>query len=144
MARKFFVGGNFKMNPTSQAQKKTIVKVLNEADLDPNVVVAPPSIYLLPLKDLLRKDIQIAAQNCYFKPSGAFTGETSPAQLVDAGIPYVILGESLSKAELGLPLTPHPPSAPFHQATPSAARSSTRPQGSSPRRRAPRSRPACA
>ncbi|KAI9064740.1 triose phosphate isomerase [Trametes sanguinea] len=96
MARKFFVGGNFKMNPTSQAQKKTIVKVLNEADLDPNVevVVAPPSIYLFPLKDLLRKDIQIAAQNCYFKPSGAFTGETSPAQLVDAGIPYVILGHS--------------------------------------------------
>lgn len=37
MARKFFVGGNFKMNPASQAQKKTIVKVLNEADLDPNV-----------------------------------------------------------------------------------------------------------
>ncbi|OSD07937.1 triose phosphate isomerase [Trametes coccinea BRFM310] len=84
------------MNPASQAQKKTIVKVLNEADLDPNVevVIAPPSIYLLPLKDLLRKDIQIAAQNCYFKTSGAFTGETSPAQLIDAGIPYVILGHS--------------------------------------------------
>ena len=37
MARKFFVGGNFKMNPTSREQKKTLVKVLNEADLDPNV-----------------------------------------------------------------------------------------------------------
>ncbi|KAI8986870.1 triose phosphate isomerase [Trametes punicea] len=96
MARKFFVGGNFKMNPTSQDQKRTIVKVLNEADIDPNVevVIAPPSIYLLPLKDMIRKDIQVAAQNCYFKPSGAYTGETSPAQLVDAGIPYVILGHS--------------------------------------------------
>ncbi|KAJ7587076.1 Triosephosphate isomerase [Mycena floridula] len=30
----------------------------------------------------------------YFKSSGAFTGEISPAQLVDAEIPYVILGHS--------------------------------------------------
>jgi hypothetical protein len=37
MARKFFVGGNFKMNPASVAAKKEIVKVLNEADLDSSV-----------------------------------------------------------------------------------------------------------
>jgi triosephosphate isomerase len=34
MARKFFVGGNFKMNPASREQKKAIVKILNEAELD--------------------------------------------------------------------------------------------------------------
>lgn len=39
------------------------------------VVISPPSIYLIPLKDIIRKDIQLAAQNCYFKSSGAFTGE---------------------------------------------------------------------
>lgn len=39
------------------------------------VVVAPPALYLIPLKDLIRKDIKVAAQNCYFKESGAFTGE---------------------------------------------------------------------
>ena len=39
------------------------------------VVIAPPSIYLIPVKDLVRKDIKVAAQNCYFKESGAFTGE---------------------------------------------------------------------
>ncbi|KAF9223105.1 triose phosphate isomerase [Gyrodon lividus] len=96
MPRQFFVGGNFKMNPGSVEQKKTIVKVLNDADLDPSteVVIAPPSLYLIPLKDVLRKDIKIAAQNCYSKTSGAFTGEISPSQLVDAGIPYVILGHS--------------------------------------------------
>ncbi|KAI0777611.1 triose phosphate isomerase [Trametes elegans] len=96
MARKFFVGGNFKLNPVTQEQKKALAKVLNDADLDPNVevVVAPPAIYLLSLKEILRKDVQVAAQNCYFKPSGAFTGEISPAQLADAGVPYVILGHS--------------------------------------------------
>lgn len=39
------------------------------------MVISPPALYLLSLRDLLRKDIKIAAQNCYFKSSGAFTGE---------------------------------------------------------------------
>jgi len=96
MPRQFFVGGNFKMNPCTVEQKCALAKFLNEADLDPSTetVIAPPSLYLLPLKELLRKDIKVAAQNCYFKSSGAFTGEISPAQLADAGVPYVILGHS--------------------------------------------------
>ncbi|EGN94582.1 hypothetical protein SERLA73DRAFT_188556 [Serpula lacrymans var. lacrymans S7.3] len=96
MPRQFFVGGNFKMNPGSREQKQALVKVLNEANIDGSteVVIAPPSLYLIPLKEIVRKDIQVAAQNCYVKNSGAFTGEISPVQLVDAGIPYVILGHS--------------------------------------------------
>ncbi|KAI0746691.1 triose phosphate isomerase [Daedaleopsis nitida] len=96
MARQFFVGGNFKMNPISREQKKTLVKVLNDADVDQNVevVIAPPAIYIIPLKEILRGDFKVAAQNSYIKTSGAFTGEISPAQLADAGIPYVILGHS--------------------------------------------------
>ncbi|KAJ7182830.1 Triosephosphate isomerase [Mycena crocata] len=96
MTRQFFVGGNFKMNPNSVAEKKALTQLLNQADIDSSVevVVAPPSLYLIPLKEILRKEIQVAAQNCYFKDSGAFTGEISPPQLKDAGIPYVILGHS--------------------------------------------------
>ncbi|KIM56295.1 hypothetical protein SCLCIDRAFT_1220455 [Scleroderma citrinum Foug A] len=96
MPRQFFVGGNFKMNPISRAQKKTIIDVLNTADLDPNteVVIAPPSLYLIPLQEIVGENIKISAQNCYWKASGAFTGEISPAQLADAGIPYVIIGHS--------------------------------------------------
>ncbi|KIK43893.1 hypothetical protein CY34DRAFT_803323 [Suillus luteus UH-Slu-Lm8-n1] len=96
MPRQFFVGGNFKMNPISRGQKESIISVLNSADLDSTteIVIAPPSLYLIPLKDTVRSELQVSAQNCYFKDSGAFTGEISPAQLVDAGIPYVILGHS--------------------------------------------------
>ncbi|KIJ96911.1 hypothetical protein K443DRAFT_681924 [Laccaria amethystina LaAM-08-1] len=96
MTRQFFVGGNFKLNPITRESKKSLISGLNKAELDPSteVVIAPPSIYLIPVKDLLRKDIKVAAQNCYFKESGAFTGEISPKQLVDAGIPYVVLGHS--------------------------------------------------
>lgn len=84
------------MNPISRGQKESIISVLNSADLDSTteVVIAPPSLYLIPLKDTVRSELQVSAQNCYFKDSGAFTGEISPAQLVDAGIPYVILGHS--------------------------------------------------
>lgn len=59
------------------------------------VVIAPPSLYLIPVLESLRKEVKVAAQNCYLKPNGAFTGEVSPAQLKDAGVPYVVLGASL-------------------------------------------------
>jgi len=96
MARQFFVGGNFKLNPITLDTKSSLIGGLNKADLDPatEVVIAPPAIYLISVKESVRKEVQVAAQNCYFKESGAFTGEISPKQLVDAGIPYVILGHS--------------------------------------------------
>ena len=43
------------------------------------VVIAPPALYLIPLKELVKPEIKVAAQNCYFKGSGAFTGEIRSA-----------------------------------------------------------------
>ncbi|KAG8818003.1 triosephosphate isomerase [Serendipita sp. 400] len=95
MTRKFFVGGNFKMNGSKESLSK-LVKAMNEASLDPNteVVIAPPSLYLLSLQEQAQNGVQVAAQNAYFKESGAFTGEISPVQLKDAGINWVVLGHS--------------------------------------------------
>lgn len=91
------------MNPTTREQKRALIKTLNEATLDPQteVVIAPPALYLIPLLETLRKDIKISAQNSYTKTAGAFTGEISPAQLVDAGIPYVLLGHSERRSIFG-------------------------------------------
>ena len=101
MTRQFFVGGNFKMNPATREAKRALIQTLNEATLDPNtgeqnvprtpasrpddltipfhsipeVVIAPPALYLITVIDLLRKDVKVAAQNCHAKTSGAFTGE---------------------------------------------------------------------
>jgi len=96
MSRQFFVGGNLKMNPCSRDEKRKLAQLLNSATINPSteIVLAPPALYLIPLQESIRKEVQIAAQNCYFKESGAFTGEISPKQLADAGIPYVILGHS--------------------------------------------------
>jgi triosephosphate isomerase len=43
----------------------------------------------------------VSAQNAYFKNSGAFTGEISPEQIKDAGIPWVILGHSERRSLFG-------------------------------------------
>jgi len=95
MARKFLVAANHKMNGTAESIQ-SLVKVLNDAKLDPNVevVVAPPAIYLALVRTIIRKDIEVAAQNVFDKPNGAFTGEISVSQLVDAGVTWTILGHS--------------------------------------------------
>jgi len=95
MARQFFIGGNFKMNGSIESIKK-IVQHLNDAKIDPNaeVVIAPPALYLLLTREHLRKGIEVAAQNVYDKPSGAFTGEISAEQLKDSGITWTLIGHS--------------------------------------------------
>jgi len=87
------------MNGT-MSSLKSIVEVLNSATLTPDteIVIAPPSLYLIPLQEHVRKEVAVAAQNAYVASTGAFTGEISPTQLVDAGIPWVILGHSERRA----------------------------------------------
>ena len=58
------------------------------------VVVGVPSIYLTYTKSILPCNVSISAQNSYKVEKGAFTGEISPAMLVDNEIPWVILGHS--------------------------------------------------
>ncbi|KAK4596212.1 hypothetical protein RGQ29_014311 [Quercus rubra] len=58
------------------------------------VVVSPPFVFLPLVKNLLRPDFHVAAQNCWVKEGGAFTGEVSAEMLVNLGIPWVILGHS--------------------------------------------------
>ncbi|KAK3191059.1 triosephosphate isomerase [Lecanicillium sp. MT-2017a] len=95
MARKFFVGGNFKMNGTVSSIKD-IVQNLNTAKLDPSVevVVSPSAIHLTLVRESLRAEIGVAAQNVFDKPNGAFTGELSVSQLLDSKIDWTILGHS--------------------------------------------------
>ncbi|KDQ16852.1 hypothetical protein BOTBODRAFT_156838 [Botryobasidium botryosum FD-172 SS1] len=102
MPRQFFVGGNFKMNGSLESISK-IVTTLNEGNITAptEVVIAPPSLYLLSVKDKIRKEIAVSAQNSYIIASGAFTGEISPHQLKDAGIPWVIIGHSERRTLFG-------------------------------------------
>ncbi|XP_065142073.1 triosephosphate isomerase A [Paramisgurnus dabryanus] len=94
-SRKFFVGGNWKMNGDKQSLGELIM-TLNTASLndEAEVVCGAPSIYLDYARSKLDQRIGVAAQNCYKVPKGAFTGEISPAMIKDCGIDWVILGHS--------------------------------------------------
>ncbi|XP_068668320.1 triosephosphate isomerase, cytosolic-like [Aristolochia californica] len=97
MVRTFFVGGNWKCNGTTEDVKK-IVTTLNEAQVPSKdvveVLVSPPFVFLTLVKSLLRSDFHVAAQNCWVRKGGAFTGEVSAEMLVNLGIPWVIIGHS--------------------------------------------------
>nr|CAB3472207.1 unnamed protein product [Digitaria exilis] len=88
---------------TDQVEK--IVKTLNDGQVPPpevvEVVVSPPYVFLPVVKSQLRPEFQVAAQNCWVKKGGAFTGEVSAEMLVNLGVPWVILGHSERRALLG-------------------------------------------
>merc|ERR1719213_778812 len=96
MARKFFVGGNWKMNG-DKASIDEICTWLLAGPLDSNteVVVGVPGCYLQYVSDKVAGSaVSVAAQNCYKAAKGAFTGELSPAMIQDCGVKWVILGHS--------------------------------------------------
>ncbi|KAL8763213.1 MAG: hypothetical protein Q9184_000930 [Pyrenodesmia sp. 2 TL-2023] len=65
------------------------------------VVIAPPALYLLLAREHLRDGIEVAAQNVFDKPNGAFTGEISAEQLKDSGIRWVLTGHSERRVIMG-------------------------------------------
>ncbi|XP_060084860.1 triosephosphate isomerase-like [Ylistrum balloti] len=93
--RKFFVGGNWKMNGL-KPDIDEIVAFMNAGPLNENtdVVVSPPAIYLDYARQKLNANIGVAAQNCYKAGKGAFTGDISPEMIKDCGCEWVILGHS--------------------------------------------------
>jgi len=69
---------------------------------DVEVVIAPPFPWLGAVSaQLAGSAIGCAAQNVHPEPQGAFTGEVSPAMLVDAGCRYAIVGHSERRALFG-------------------------------------------
>lgn len=80
---------------------RTALSLAHDADTHAEVVIAPPALYLLNVLEHAQAPIQVAAQNAYHVASGAFTGEISPEQLKDAGVPWVILGHSERRSLFG-------------------------------------------
>jgi triosephosphate isomerase (TIM) len=99
-----FVAGNWKMYTTAasaRALAKAVVEGLG-AEKRVRVAVCPPAPYLGVVADALRGSaVELGGQNCYTEKEGAFTGEVSPAMLVDLGCKWVILGHSERRHKLG-------------------------------------------
>lgn len=96
MGRRFFVGGNWKANPKTKEEAAALISTLNSAQIDApvEVVVAAPAIFLPLVKQTLRPDWGVSAQNIYTEPNGAFTGEITAPMLISFAIAWTILGHS--------------------------------------------------
>jgi triosephosphate isomerase (TIM) len=97
--RKQIAAANWKMNLTlQQAEALTDELLSTKHDLTDNqlAVFGVPFPYLTTIKNKLagKKNIFVAAQNCYNKKNGAFTGEVSAEMLKSIGLQYVIIGHS--------------------------------------------------
>lgn len=96
MSRKKIIAGNWKMNKTP-SEAVALVEELKPlvANEEVDVVFCVPAIDIVPVVEAVKgTNIQVGAENMYFEESGAYTGEISPAMLVDAGVKYVVLGHS--------------------------------------------------
>ena len=96
MARKKIIAGNWKMNmtPTEAVALVNQLKPLVAND-EADVVFCVPAIDIIPAMEAAKgSNISIGAENMYYEEKGAYTGEISPAMLVDAGVQYVIIGHS--------------------------------------------------
>ena len=104
--RKQIAAANWKMNLTVDKAEALLQNILTPTltlNEDHLAVFAVPSPYLqLAQKAVAGKDnIFIAAQNCYSKKSGAYTGEVSAPMLKSMAIPYVIVGHSERRQYFG-------------------------------------------
>lgn len=97
--RRQIAAANWKMNLTYQQGEQLLDEVLNAEILlqdHQSVVFAVPFPYLIMANSALSdaRGYFAAAQNCYNKKSGAYTGEVSAEMLQSIGIQYCVLGHS--------------------------------------------------
>lgn len=105
MSRKPIIAGNWKMN-LLQADAKALYEGIKsfvdkfDAPQLPTVIIAPVFTSLNQVAEIPcncgcgESKLYVAAQNCHWEKSGAFTGELSVEMLKDAGCSYVIIGHS--------------------------------------------------
>ncbi len=105
MSRKPIIAGNWKMNLVQSQAKELfegIKKFVNNysATQLPTVIIAPTFTSLCAVESIKcdcgcgGNKISIAAQNCHWENSGAYTGEISVEMAKDAGCDYIIIGHS--------------------------------------------------
>ncbi|MEP6846622.1 MAG: triose-phosphate isomerase [Panacibacter sp.] len=97
--RKQIAAANWKMNLTLQQGEQLLDAIIAKPHtlaVHQQAVFAVPFPYLAMAQQKIagRQNVFIAAQNCYSKKSGAYTGETSVEMLQSIGISVVVLGHS--------------------------------------------------
>lgn len=95
--RKPIIAGNWKMHKNVSEAVALVRELagLTTDVKDVDMVVCPTFTALYKVSEELKDTtIALGAQNMYWEPKGAFTGEISPEMLKDVGCQYVIIGHS--------------------------------------------------
>lgn len=108
MARKPMMAGNWKMNNTVGEAVVLTQEISNQYEKEwpesVDIVICPPYVDLKPAKTVLDFDktkIAVGAQNVYWEPKGAFTGEVSVPMLKDVHCTCSIVGHSERRGYFG-------------------------------------------
>ncbi|UCE49307.1 MAG: triose-phosphate isomerase [Phycisphaerales bacterium] len=104
--RKPFVAGNWKMNTDSQSSVALAEGIASGSkDLageKVTVAVCPPFVYLPAVAGAVKhSNVAVGAQDIYFEPNGAFTGEINASMIKDVGCVYAICGHSERRNVIG-------------------------------------------
>lgn len=104
--RKKIAAANWKMNLRIEQGEALLDGLLSkniELKSHQHAVFAVPFPYLAMAMGKVagRTNYAVAAQNCYHKESGAFTGEVSADMLQSVGIPFVVIGHSERREYFG-------------------------------------------
>lgn len=100
------VAGNWKMHTTRVEARLLASEIVAGLKKRPAVDVAvfPPYTALAAVRDVVEPtSIGLGAQNVWHESKGAFTGEISPTQLLDAGCDSVLIGHSERRHVIGEP-----------------------------------------
>ncbi len=95
--RKTIIAGNWKMNKNATETKKfaeELKAILPRAKWCDVVVCVPFVNIPAALKAFKDMRVAVGAENLYYEPNGAYTGEVSADMLRDLGVKYVIIGHS--------------------------------------------------
>lgn len=97
MEKKYYVIGNWKMNPVNLNEAKSIAKTLQK--ITPNskyieTVICPPSVFLYPLYKEVKGKIKYGHQGIHHDTKGAFTTKISASMVSSTGAKFAIIGHS--------------------------------------------------
>ena len=96
------IAGNWKMYKGPGAAAEFCLGLREEELEGVDVVMAPPFVSLAVAVQLLAgTEIAVAAQNVHWDEEGAYTGEISPAMLLELGVYGAIVGHSERRQHFG-------------------------------------------
>ena len=101
--RRFFIAGNWKMNPAGNPLPLLSSLKAKLAGMDSiDLMIAPPFTSVAYAVEMMKgAPIAVAGQNLFWEDEGAYTGEISASMLKSAGCSHVIIGHSERRQYFG-------------------------------------------